>query len=141
MRKSVERKNKPKGAAKLDQSSRTSKGCISVTLAGCHVSPSTGMEQRAILNSQLWIQSCLHQHPVLTDTSILDLQTSTDVEELQNFLDESVAAGTEGLIVKTMDSTYEPSRRSAHWLKLKKDYLKDCGDTFDVVPIGAWHGR
>ena len=69
------------------------------------------------------------------------MQTSTDLEELARFLDDSVVAGTEGLIVKTMDSTYEPSRRSAHWLKLKKDYLEGVGDTFDVVPIGAWHGR
>ena len=69
------------------------------------------------------------------------LQTSTDLEELGRFLDESVTAGTEGLIVKTMDSTYEPSKRSAHWLKLKKDYLEGVGDTLDVVPIGGWHGK
>lgn len=56
-------------------------------------------------------------------------------------MNEAVAAGTEGLIVKTLDSTYEPSKRSAHWLKLKKDYLEGVGDTFDVVPIGAWYGR
>lgn len=68
-------------------------------------------------------------------------KTSHDVEELGRFLDESVSAGTEGLIVKSMDSTYEPSKRSVNWLKLKKDYLEGVGDTFDVVPIGAWHGR
>ncbi len=68
-------------------------------------------------------------------------QTSADVEELGLFLNESVAAGTEGLIVKTLDSTYEPSRRSAHWLKLKKDYLEGVGDTFDVAVIGAWLGK
>ena len=69
------------------------------------------------------------------------MQTSHDVEELGSFLNESVAAGTEGLIVKSMDSTYEPSKRSVNWLKLKKDYLEGVGDTFDVVVIGAWHGR
>ena len=63
------------------------------------------------------------------------------MEELGVFLNESVAAGTEGLIVKSLDSTYEPSKRSAHWLKLKKDYMEGVGDTFDVVPIGAWHGK
>lgn len=69
------------------------------------------------------------------------MQTSTDVDELASFLNDSVAAGTEGLIVKTMDSTYEPSRRSLHWLKLKKDYLEGVGDTLDVVVIGAWFGK
>ena len=69
------------------------------------------------------------------------LQTSTDVEELALFLNEAVAAGTEGLIVKSLDSTYEPSKRSLNWLKLKKDYLAGMGDSFDLVPIGAWHGR
>ncbi len=68
-------------------------------------------------------------------------KTSADVEELSAFLDESVAAGTEGLIVKTLGDNYEPSRRSSHWLKLKKDYMDGVADTFDLVPIGAWHGR
>lgn len=76
-----------------------------------------------------------------TSQAVSGQQTSTDLEELGKFLDESVVAGTEGLIVKTMDSTYEPSRRSAHWLKLKKDYLEGVGDTFDVVVLGAWHGK
>eukprot|EP00803_Ostreobium_quekettii_P005909 evm.model.scf_59.10 EVM.evm.TU.scf_59.10 scf_59:60347-66969(+) len=66
---------------------------------------------------------------------------SREVEELEGFLNDAVAAGTEGLIVKTLDATYEPSQRSLNWLKLKKDYLEGCGDTFDVVPIGAWHGK
>jgi DNA ligase-1 len=60
---------------------------------------------------------------------------------LQAFLNEAVDASTEGLIVKTMKDTYEPSKRSSHWLKLKKDYLAGVGDTFDVVPIGGFHGR
>ena len=60
---------------------------------------------------------------------------------LQAFLDEAVNASTEGLIVKTLGDTYEPSKRSSHWLKLKKDYLAGVGDTFDVVPIGGFYGR
>ncbi|PSC72994.1 DNA ligase 1-like [Micractinium conductrix] len=68
-------------------------------------------------------------------------KTSRDIEELNRFLDESVEAGTEGLIVKTVADYYEPSKRSSHWLKLKKDYLEGVGDTFDLVPIGAWYGK
>ncbi|KDD76347.1 ATP dependent DNA ligase, partial [Helicosporidium sp. ATCC 50920] len=67
--------------------------------------------------------------------------SSSDVEELGKFLDEAVAAGTEGLIVKTLDGPYQPSKRASFWLKLKKDYLQGLGDTFDVVPIGAWLGK
>ncbi|XP_027187501.1 DNA ligase 1-like isoform X1 [Cicer arietinum] len=69
--------------------------------------------------------------------------TSNNAEEMQKFLDEAVDASCEGLIIKTLnkDATYEPSQRSLNWLKLKKDYLKKIGDTLDLVPIGAFHGR
>ena len=61
-------------------------------------------------------------------------------EEIQDFFDASRKAGCEGLMVKTLeiDSTYEPSKRTFKWLKMKKDYLDDgMVDTFDLVPIAA----
>lgn len=79
--------------------------------------------------------------PIEGELEFATAKTSHDVDELSRFLDESVEAGTEGLIVKTLNDKYEPSRRSSHWLKLKKDYLEGVGDTFDLVPIGAWFGK
>ncbi|XP_057955647.1 DNA ligase 1 [Malania oleifera] len=69
--------------------------------------------------------------------------TSNDLEEIQKFLETAVDSSCEGLIIKTLnkDATYEPSKRSLNWLKLKKDYMESIGDSLDLVPIAAFHGR
>ncbi|KAG1658390.1 hypothetical protein FOA52_010069 [Chlamydomonas sp. UWO 241] len=53
----------------------------------------------------------------------------------------SLDDGAEGLMLKSLDAAYEPSRRSEAWIKVKRDYVDGLRDSLDLVPIGAWHGQ
>lgn len=69
---------------------------------------------------------------------------STNINDIQTLLDDSFRDGCEGLMVKTLEeehSSYEPSKRSMKWLKVKKDYLAGIGDSLDLVVIGGDYGR
>lgn len=88
----------------------------------------------------------LHQvtKPVAGEFQYAIELTTSKVEELQKFLDQSVQDSCEGLMVKMLDgeeSHYEPSKRSRNWLKLKKDYLDGVGDSLDLCVLGAYYGR
>jgi DNA ligase-1 len=60
-----------------------------------------------------------------------------DPESAQRFLDETLALGHEGVLVKALDAPYEAGRRGAGWLKVKPAH------TLDLVVLAAeWgHGR
>ena len=62
---------------------------------------------------------------------------TTAVEDAQAFLDDALARGHEGVMVKSLEAPYEAGRRGAGWLKVKPAH------TLDLVVLAAeWgHGR
>jgi ATP-dependent DNA ligase I len=59
------------------------------------------------------------------------------VDDAQAFLDDALARGHEGVMVKSLEAPYEAGRRGAGWLKVKPSH------TLDLVVLAAeWgHGR
>jgi DNA ligase-1 len=61
-------------------------------------------------------------------------------EEIDSMLQESLAAGCEGLVVKDVKSTYRAGAREYAWIKFKPEYRTNVRDTLDLVIVGASHG-
>ncbi|MFH1327674.1 MAG: ATP-dependent DNA ligase, partial [Candidatus Bathyarchaeota archaeon] len=66
-----------------------------------------------------------------------------DAEDLENFFEEAVAEGFEGLMVKSIaeNSIYQAGARGWLWIKYKRDYKAVLTDTLDLTVVGAFHGR
>ncbi len=77
----------------------------------------------------------------LLDTVPEDLRVArivaTESLEAERFLEDALARGHEGVMVKALDAPYEAGRRGAGWLKVKR------ANTLDLVVLAAeWgHGR
>ena len=61
--------------------------------------------------------------------------------DIQDFLENSINAGCEGLMLKTLTAPYRAGTRGSNWLKLKREYRNELGDSLDLVVIGAYFGR
>ena len=65
------------------------------------------------------------------------------VEAAQKFFDESIAAGCEGVMAKSLsaESTYRAGARGFWWIKYKREYTQGLADSIDGVVVGGFHGR
>ena len=62
-------------------------------------------------------------------------------EDIKDFFENSINAGSEGLMLKTLDGPYQAGSRGSYWLKLKREYRNELGDSLDLVVIGGFFGR
>ena len=61
--------------------------------------------------------------------------------QIEDFLENSINSGCEGLMLKILDATYRAGVRGGNWLKLKREYRNELGDSLDLVVIGAYFGK
>ena len=61
--------------------------------------------------------------------------------EVEDVLENAINAGCEGLMLKQLDASYRAGARGSNWLKLKREYRNELGDSLDLVVIGAFFGR
>lgn len=73
---------------------------------------------------------------MLTERIVTD-----DLDELNNFFQQMLNEGYEGVIVKAHQAEYEAGSRGWNWIKWKKEYVKELQDTLDLVVVGAYHGK
>ncbi|MDR0797546.1 MAG: ATP-dependent DNA ligase, partial [Nitrososphaerota archaeon] len=83
---------------------------------------------------------------VLNKNNQLQIATQKIVsspKELEDFFEEAITGGCEGLMCKSLakESIYQTGSRGWLWIKYKRDYKSEMTDTVDLVVVGAFHGR
>ena len=74
-------------------------------------------------------------------TKIIPQKIVTNENEIEDFLENSINSGCEGLMLKDLNAPYRAGARGSNWLKLKREYRNELGDSLDLVVIGAFFGR
>ena len=72
---------------------------------------------------------------------VIPMSIINNEEQILEVLENSINAGCEGLMLKQLNSTYRAGIRGSNWLKLKREYQNDLGDSLDLVIVGAFFGK
>lgn len=92
------------------------------------------VERRKLL---LKIFSTSHNNVI----SVIDERAITTAAELEEYFNENIKSGLEGVVVKRPDTAYQPGKRNFNWIKLKKGEHTALEDTIDAVILGYYYGK
>jgi DNA ligase-1 len=62
-------------------------------------------------------------------------------KELEEFFENSIENGLEGVVVKDPKSSYIAGARKFSWIKMKRSYKGELSDTVDLVVVGYYRGK
>ncbi|WP_448583748.1 ATP-dependent DNA ligase [Thermocrinis sp.] len=70
-----------------------------------------------------------------------DLKIVQSTKEVEEFFEDAILRGLEGIMGKRLDAPYTAGSRNFNWVKLKRSYKGQLADTLDVVIVGYFYGR
>jgi len=70
-------------------------------------------------------------------------KVSSNLDKIEDFFKECIERDLEGVVCKSCsdDSYYRAGAREWTWIKWKREYASELGDTFDLVVVGAYAGH
>jgi DNA ligase-1 len=93
-----------------------------------------------VLDGETLIDLPFHERRRLLEEALVDhvapQRVSDDPAALEEFYNAALDAGHEGIMVKDLDSRYQPGVRGKHWIKVKPEV-----DTLDLAVIGGEWGE
>ena len=116
-----------------------------VWLNGRAISEQPLRERRAAIDNMVtWSSHSME----LSEVSVVEPRPSDDGakssshdNEVMNALDRALARGYEGIVFKGLETTYTPGARDNDWVKLKPDYVREMGDTLDLIILAGYYGE
>jgi DNA ligase-1 len=72
---------------------------------------------------------------------ISDYRIVKNSKDFEQYFEEAIQNGCEGVVAKSTESVYEAGARGWNWIKYKREYKSEMTDTVDLVVIGAFAGR
>ncbi len=70
-----------------------------------------------------------------------EMKLVNNEKELNDFFEEKVSQGLEGVMAKKLDAPYTAGARKYAWVKLKRSYKSHLQDSMDLTIIGYYSGK
>ena len=70
-----------------------------------------------------------------------EMKLIDNAKDLENFFEEKIGQGLEGIMAKDLDAPYIAGARKFSWIKLKRSYKGTLDDTLDLAIIGYYTGK
>lgn len=84
------------------------------------------------------LKKIIKKNPVIEPSEML---ITDNHEEITKYFEDAIARGLEGVVAKRLDAPYAAGGRNFNWIKLKRSYRGELGDTIDVCIVGYFRGR